>query len=429
MRASTYTEDMRPGRNVLFVLGGVALLIAVALFSRRGSDGTVVDTAVVERVSVLRSYVTASGEIVATRYANIGSSVMGKLVELPVKEGDRVRAGQVLARIDPVQASSAVDAAAAGTAALQAEARAAADQVTAAQADLALAEARATEAARALARARQLRADGVTSAAEFDAAETAARTADAQVSAARAAVARAQQARSAAERRVAVGRADAANARDQLSKTDITSPIDGVITRLQVEEGEMIVIGIQNQPGTTLMTVSDLSAVDAEIKVAEADVLRLSLADPATVALEAAPGRAFRGRVVEIGASALPQAGPQAAAREFLVKVRLEGDIASLRPGLTCDAEVLVDERTNVLTVPLQAVVERPAPDGGFTRGVFVVENGTARFTPVTTGIIGGLAVEVSGVAEGTTVAVGPFQTLRELSNGSRVRPRADDAR
>ena len=133
--------------------------------------------------------------------------------------------------------------------------------------------------------------------------------------------------------------------RDQLNKTDITAPIDGIITRLDVEQGEMVVIGVQNQPGTILMTVSDLSSINAEVKVAEADVLRLSIGNPATATLEALPGRTFPGKVVEIGASALPQVGTQAAAREFRVKVQLEGEVQSLRPGLTCDAEILVAER------------------------------------------------------------------------------------
>ncbi len=215
------------------------------------------------------------------------------------------------------------------------------------------------------------------------------------------------------------GRAEQTRARDLLDKTEITAPIDGVVTRLDVEEGEMVVIGVQNQPGTILMTVSDFSAVNAEVKVAEADVLRLALDNSATVSLEAAGGRRFAGTVIEIGASALPQVGTQAAAREFRVKVRLSGDIAMLRPGLTCDAEILVAERTNVLTVPLQAVVQR----GGDT-GVFVVENGVATFRTLTTGIIGGLQIEVDGVAEGTSIVSGPFQALRELADGARVKPR-----
>jgi HlyD family secretion protein len=182
----------------------------------------------------------------------------------------------------------------------------------------------------------------------------------------------------------------------------------------------MVVIGVQNQPGTILMTVSDLSAINAEVKVAEADVLRLALDNTATVSLEAAGGRKFPGKVVEIGASALPQVGTQAAAREFKVKVRLTGDISALRPGLTCDAEILVAERTNVLAVPLQAVVQR-----GSDTGVFVVENGIATFRKLTTGIIGGLQIEVDGVADGTSIVSGPFQALRELKDGARVKPRA----
>ncbi len=154
--------------------------------------------------------------------------------------------------------------------------------------------------------------------------------------------------------------------------------------------------------------------------MAEADVLRLALDNTATVSLEAAGGKQFKGRVVEIGASALPQAGAQAAAREFRVKVRLSGEVGMLRPGLTCDAEILVAERTNVLTAPLQAIVQR----GGKT-GVFVVEDGVATFRALTTGIIGGLEIEVDGVAEGTTIVSGPFQALRELADGARVRRRA----
>ena len=404
----------------------VAMVVVVGvMMARRGPDAREVDVATVRQVETLASYVTASGEIVAQRYANIGSNVMGRLVELQVREGDRVEAGQVLARIDPVQAASAADAASSGRQALEAEARGAADQVRTTQADLEAAQARAAEADRVLARARDLRASGLIAQAELDAAVAGADTAAAQVVSATSAVRRAEQAREAATRRVAQGRADEARALDSLDKTAITSPVAGIVTRLEVEEGEMVVIGVQNQPGTTLMTVSDLSAIIAEVKVAEADVLRLALDQRATVMLEALPGERFNGRVVEIGASALPQLGQQAAAREFRVKVQLEGETAALRPGLTCDAEILVAERTRPLVVPLQAVVERAAPDGtGTLTGVFVVRDDIARFTPVTMGIIGGLDVEVTGVDADTPVVAGPFQALREIEDGTAVRTR-----
>ncbi|MEZ5292540.1 MAG: efflux RND transporter periplasmic adaptor subunit [Vicinamibacterales bacterium] len=409
-----------PPRRVLVALATLVFLIAVVVSRRGSSDALEVDRALVERTPVLRSYVTASGEIVATRYADIGSSVMGRLEGLSVKEGDRVKAGQVLARIDRVQAESAAAAAAAGEAALEADARGARDQARAARAELASAEARAAESRNALARAKELRSAGLIPLAELDKAVADSEAASAQVDAATAAVARSDQALAAAERRVSQGRAERVRARDVLEKTAITAPIDGVVTRLDVEEGEMVVIGVQNQPGTILMTVSDLSAIDAEVKVAEADVLRLALGARATVSLEAAPGITFQGTVVEIGASALPQIGTQAAAREFKVTIRLEGDVSTLRPGLTCDAEILVAERANVLTAPLQAVVQR-----GETSGVFTIADGTATFTPVRTGIIGGLSIEVEGIAEGAAIVAGPFQALRELTDGARVRARA----
>ena len=408
-----------PSRRILLILLVLGLVVAGLRLRPRAADGAEVDVVEVSRTPRLQSFVTASGEIVATRFADIGASAMGRLVELAVKEGDRVRAGQRLARIDPVQAASAATAAAEGLAALEADAGGARELARQARADLDAAKARADEAAKARARAADLRSAGLLPQADLDAAVAAADSAAAQVVAATAAVARADQARDAAERRVGQGRADQARARDQLDKTDCTSPIDGVVTRLDVEEGEMVVIGIQNQPGSILMTVSDLSAVNAEVKVAEADVLRLAVGNPATVTLEAAGGRTFPGRVVEIGASALPQVGTQAAAREFRVRVRLEGDVSTLRPGLTCDAEVLVAERTSVLTAPLQAVVQR-----GAETGVFVVTDDVATFTPVTTGIIGGLAIEITGVAEGATIVAGPFQALRELASGTRVRRR-----
>ncbi len=406
-------------RRILLPVVLVGLAIVFYASRQRGPDAREVDVAVVSRTASLQSFVTASGEIVATRYADIGSSAMGRLVGLSVREGDHVTAGQVLARIDRVQAASSAAAASAGLGALEADARGLADQARAAQAELDAAGARAAESQKVLARAKDLRTAGLIPQADLDTAVANADSATAQAASAAAAVARAAQTKDAAERRVMQGRAEQTRARDLLDKTEITAPINGVVTRLDVEEGEMVVIGVQNQPGTILMTVSDLSAINAEVKVAEADVLRLALDNRATITIDAANGQTFSARLVEIGASALPQVGTQAAAREFRVKVRLAGDTAALRPGLTCDAEILVAERANVLTVPLQAVVQR-----GVDTGVFVVTGGAVTFTKVTTGVIGGLSIEVDGVSEGAAVVAGPFQALREMSDGTRVRVR-----
>jgi len=400
------------------------IVIGTVFVMRRDSGGVEVETQPAARKAVFRSSVTASGQIVAQRYADIGSSVMGRLVELRVKEGDAVKAGQIVARIDAVQAAASASAANARVKGSEADMRATADVLQSAQADLDAARARAQEAQLRLRRTRDLLRDGLVPVAELDAATAASETAGAQVKSAEAALRRLQQGREAAERRVAETRADAMRVADLLAKTDIVAPISGVVTRLPVQEGEMVVMGIQGQLGTTLMTISDLASIDAEVKVAEADVLRIQIDQKATVTMEAIPGTSFTGRVVEIGASALPIAGTGAAAREFRVKVRLDNPDPRLRPGLTCDAEVLTAERQHALVVPLQAVVVRPGKDGGELTGVFVADGRAVRFQPVTTGLIGGLDIEVSGVSEGTPIVTGPFQALRDLKDGQAVRVR-----
>jgi HlyD family secretion protein len=185
----------------------------------------------------------------------------------------------------------------------------------------------------------------------------------------------------------------------------------------------MVVIGIQNMPGTIIMTISDLALINAEVKVAEAEILNVHVGQAAAVTLEALPAREFAGEVVEVGASALPGVGTGAAAREFKVKVRVEDPQPGLRPGLTCDAEILVGEAKDALAVPLQAVVLRGVP-GKEGPGVFAVDGRTARFVPVETGMIGGLEIEVKrGIDEGREIVAGPWQTLKDLQDGAAIRP------
>jgi HlyD family secretion protein len=419
---------MTGSRRYLIVGALVIVAGAAFVFMRRGPARVTVDVGSVTRRAQFQSTVTSSGEIVATRYADIGSTAMGKIVSLPVSEGDRVKAGQLLARIDPVQAESDATGATAQLRALEAEERAAAEQVRTVSSEVSAAEARARDADQLFARRRELIAQGLIPASEFESARAAAETAAAQTAGARATVERARQALEAATRRVAQAKAQLARAADVVSKTSIVSPIDGIVTRLRVREGEMVVVGIQNQPGTTLMTISDLSAINAEVKVAEADVLRVSLGQRASVTLEAMPGKRFSGQVVEIGASALPVTGTGAAAREFKVVVRLDQPDPGLRPGLTCDAEIITNERSNVLTVPLQSVVLRGDAAADTQRsGVFVAEGGRARFTPVSSGVIGGLDIEVTGIEEATSIVVGPYQVLRELSDGALITVNAPD--
>ena len=407
-------------RHATLLGGAVVVLLVLFALSKRGEDGLQVELGQAENRERFRSFVTASGEILAERYADVGSSVMGRVVDLPVTEGQEVGSGDLLARIDPVQAQSAVEAAQASIAALQADAQSAAGQLRQASAELENREAQAREATVNFERLEALYEQELVAASQLDSARATAESRTAQVNSAVAAVARAKSAGRAAARRVSQARAQADRALDTLGKTAIESPIDGVVSRLQVRQGEMVVIGIQNQPGTVLMTVSDLNELNAEVQVAEADVLRVKVGQEATISLEALPGRSFAGRVTEVGASALPQQGAGAAAREFRVEIRLLEPVEGMRPGLTCDAEVLVGEKTNITVVPLQSVVIR-MQEGVEQSGVFAVEEGRARFVPVETGIIGGLDIEVEGISQETAVVTGPYQVLRELEDGMQV--------
>ncbi len=376
------------------ILVFVVLGVAGFIFMSRRPRGLEVETATVTKRESFRSYVTASGEIVAKRYADIGASVMGRVVSLNVKEGDRVRTGQVLARLDPVRASSEVEAAQSG-------ARALGD-------DLKAAEARLVEAKLTADRNLSLVEQGLLPRAQGDSSQAALDAAKAQLAAIRS--------------RIDQANAQLRGARDTLSKTSVVAPMDGIVTRLQVREGEMVVIGIQNQPGTTLMRLVGDTGLNAELKVAEADALRLKVGQKARVTLDALQGREFAGVVSEIGASSLPPVSLQAAsAREFRVVISLEDTGGALRPGISCDAEILADEKTGVLALPLQAVVTRDVADREET-GVYLVREGKAVFNKVTLGLISGLDVEVTGVVEGAEVVLGPLATLRTLKDGDELR-------
>jgi HlyD family secretion protein len=407
-------------RLVVLLLLVTAFVFAAYILTSREERGVQVEMGVVARQKEFRSYVTASGEIVAIRYADIGSDIMGKVVSLPVAEGQRVRAGQLLAAIDAVQAKTDLDAATEQVAVLEAEELAVSQDVDAAESQLNRAEAAFSEARIKLARTEKLYGEGVAPRADLDSARFAYQAAEADVRTAAAQLNRARKSLTAAGHRIGQAGAGLERSRDLYTKTEVRSPMDGVVSRLRVREGEMVVIGIQNQPGTTLMTISDLSGIDAEVKVAEADVLKLEVGQTAEVTLDALPERRFPGRVVEIGTSALPTLGTAAAAREFRVVVRLDSPDPGLRPGLTCDVEILTTRLSGALTVPLQAVVIR-AVDGVERTGVFTADGNRAAFRPVRAGAIGGLDIVVEGLEEGTRIISGPFQILRDLQDGESI--------
>jgi HlyD family secretion protein len=234
------------------------------------------------------------------------------------------------------------------------------------------------------------------------------------------------------QQRVEEAGATLEGARNTLAKTTIRSPMDGVVTARRVEEGEVAVIGVQNSPGTVLLTISDMSVVEAELEVDETSVPSVKLGQEARVRLDAYPNQTFHGVVTEVGSSPLVAAANQAI--KFKVKVRVDDPPADIKPGLSARADILTGFRGKALVVPLQALVVRdverkpgqPAPPPDAPReqeGVYLMEEGKARFQPLKTGLIGDLTIEVvDGLKGGEAVITGPFKALREINPGSAVK-------
>ena len=417
----------------------------------------------------LRSVVTASGEIKPKNYANVNADSLGKVAEILVEEGDTVKQGQVILRLESIQPAAEVDAQKAFLRTVQAEAKGAQASLGAAKAFLDSARADLVQARANLnlyrvefERAAQLLEEDLISRslydqrrADFEVAQAVIESGRARVSQAEADRLQRHSARDMARARVAQARATLARIFDILRKTTYTSPIDGVVTDLPVNVGENVVMGIQNSPGSRLFSVADLSVITAEVKVDETDIVNVRLGHPTEVTIDAIPDQAFAGKVTEVGQSAINRATGQATtanqiseeAKEFRVEITLDEPPPNLRPGLSSTAKVTTATRDGALTVPIQAVTIRQqrelqpkegdsegktfAASGELTReqlreeiqGVFVVRDGIATFVPVKTGIMGTTEVEITeGLEDGEEVVSGSYKALRTLKNGAKIR-------
>ena len=410
--------------RIKVVLGVVALVaiggIAFGVVQSRKPKGVAVRTAKVERKD-LTALITANGTIQAKTKADLSANIMGQITALQVEEGDEVKAGDLLLVIDRVRYAASVESAHSALQGLEAE--------------LGRAREAAAQAKRDLDRATSQYREGILAEAEYDRARSLYDQA----------VASAQR----AERQVAQAKADLAGAADSLAKTEIRAPISGVVTRRNVELGEVVILGTMNNPGTQLMTISDMSTVEAVLEVDQTDVPSLKIGQPAKVSIDAFPGETFPGVVAEIGSSPIrgtSALGGAATGTDYEVKVTLTTHPPGVRPGLTVTADITTATREAALAVPIGALVlQQPAPPatpaagaaaaapapgppasaGGRGRdveGVFVVESGKAVFRQTSTGIKGELDVEVlEGVKEGEEIIVGPFRALRELKDGAQV--------
>ncbi len=402
----------RPSKKWIMIGGGGLFLLLILLsIVTKGEGGTEVQVEEVVRKD-LTAIVSASGTIEPQQSVSISATMPGEVVRLGVVEGQRVTKGQFLLQLDPVNVAATASAQAAAAQAAQAE-------VSSAEANLALSR-------QEYERRRQLAEADLIPRAQLEQAE-------AELSARTAAV---RAARSRAGQMAATLR----GARHELSRVTITSPIDGVVTRVNVEEGEVAMIGTMNQPGTVLLTVADLGVMEATVDVDETDVVEIEIGQEASITVDAFPDTTFIGRVTEVGTSPkiVPTvAGPASDATDFEVKITLEGGIPAARSGLSASTEIVTAERKQVFAVPVQSLVVRnvsddsPEAEGGVTEreGVFIVEEGKARFVPVRVGIAGDCYFEIlSGLEGGEEVVSGSYQALRDLKDGDPVKITEDVA-
>ena len=459
--------------KIVITLAAVAIfaagIIASAQYSKRGI--VAVQTGQVVRQD-LTSVVTASGEIKPKDYHNIGANAAGDLTEILVKEGDHVRKGQLLAKIEDVQPRADVDAqratlssAEANSAAAEAGLKAADDNVVTMQAALDKDKADLARMKADFDRSQELFNEKLLAKQDFDLKKY---TYEAQVAAIRESEARVSQAKvqreqyaaqlSAAQKQIAQARAVLTRTDDVLRKHNSYSPIDGVVTNLPVRLGETVVPGVQNLAGSNIMTIADMSLITAEVKVDETDIVNIKLDQVADITIDAIPNKTFKGHVTEIGNTAILRSTGVAAsqsaissqeAKDFKVVIAMDNPPDEVRPGLSCTAKITTATRKNVLTIPIQALTvrqrgdlepEKPAgknaaqaaskPDPAAEKakkeeltGVFVVSKGKAEFRKVDTGITGATDIEVvSGLNEGDQIITGTYQVIRTIKNSAQVK-------
>ena len=418
-------------RNKVLVGAGLGVLLVVIVVvsaSAKREKGVEVRFESVGRRDLVAA-VTASGKIQPKKKVDVSADITGRITRIAVREGDYVQKGQFLLQIDPTIYEANLQRAQAA--------------MSSAEAGAVQARANRDQASRLLARTKDLREQNpnLVSPEQLEQAQTAFEIADANATA--------------SQHFTEQSRAALQEARDQLAKTHLVAPMAGRITRLAVEEGEVAVPGTFSRETGLLLTVSDLSVIQVKVQVDETDVVRLHLADSVEVTIDAFPDTAFVGRVTKISDSAILTAassvgGQNDRAVDYEVEITLSNPPSDVRPDLSATSRIVTDTRKQALAIPIIALTVRentpvkteqrggatataaPAPaspTGTDTKkkeaeGVFVVSNGVATFRPVKVGIAGEEYFEVmEGVREGDTIVAGPYQAIRDLKEGARVKP------
>ena len=440
------------GKKVLIVLGVVlvgAAVVAANLYYRRDTGLNVQAEAL--RARDLEAIVSASGKVQPKRQVNVSAQTPGRVTRIAVEEGQRVKAGQFLLEIDPKQLEGQLQRGEASVAAAQSSLLGARTSVEQGRANLELAR-------QNLKRQEDLWKEGLTTKENLEKAQNEVTVREADLRA------RTQDIET-NEQRIKQEQAGLSTTRYNLNQIIITAPMDGLVTRRSIEEGETAVVGTMNNAGSVLLTIADMSVIEAEVEVDETEIPTVALHQEAKVTIDAVPDRTFKGRVTEIGNSPIQtntntntQSNGQRQATTFKVVITLEEPVPDIRPGFTCTAEITTAKRKDVVAVPIQALtvremlyndkgemvretpnrrrrgtnIETPLsasnePPPGHTRketeGVFAIRDGKAIYLPVKVGIAGEQYFEVlDGLKAGDQVITGPFASVRELSDGQTVK-------
>jgi len=384
----------------------------------------------------------------------VGANAMGRITKLFVKEGDHVRKGQLLVQLENIQSASDVAGAKAALESSMTDQIAAQAALKTAQAALKSSTADALQKKQDYDRNASLYKEGLISTADYETKKAAYEVASATQAQDQSRMNQAKAQLDSAQGHVAQARATVTHTTDVLSKTIYDAPFDGVVTYVPVHEGETVVTGIQNSPGSTLMTLANMSVITAEIQVDETDIVNVKLGQTADVTIDAIPGKTFKGEVTEIGDNAIVRSTGLATsqstassqeAKDFKVVVRLKDPPQNIRPGLSATAKITTGTRANALTIPIQALTVRdpadlqaesnkgkgsvqtvanPAKKKEEVQGVFVVlPNKKVEFKTVETGISGSTDIEVkSGLKDGDEIVTGSYKVLRTLRNGAGVK-------
>jgi HlyD family secretion protein len=440
------------------IVVGISSTVGYSIFAR--NRGVVAVQAGRVSRQALTQTVSANGEIKPKKDVNVSSNTMGRIVHMPVKEGDRVRDGDLLVQLESIQtgadvkaAEASLDAAEADVEGMVAQIRSADATVASARAEITRAEADLVRAKLAFDRQEQLNNQGLIAKDAYERAKADDQIADATLNSdkARLAQAEAQAAQVLKQRdstatRIAQQRAALTRAKDAFSKATIRSTLDGIITYLPVNEGEIAIVGVQNQPGTVLMTIADMSVITAEVNVDETDIVNVKLGQEARIKVDALGDKVLLGHVSEVGNSALTRGSGTTTtatstntttqeAKDFKVVITLDEPPKELRPGLSCTATIVTATRQRILTVPIQALTIREFDADAAKQdptsnkmkvekeGVFTLKDGVALFRPVKTGITGTTDIEIlEGLAENDGVVTGPYQVLRTLKDNTRIK-------